>query len=227
MTGPVIGVTLAIRIDLLAAAQGGRTPGWKRLPAYLLIPVADGADVTVGMCELNVDAPIVSNRPYPWEMKTRVNPPHPQAGPIGFAVLCAFGIVVAVRGMLQVRIGTEPWWVSVLLMVMVVAGFVFIDGGWVWVQRELTFSDGTIVVRRWFEVLRGRPGRVIPVDPRTRAAIVPRNGRSLRIERDGRVEALLTIGYWERKRIRELVDALRAHAIELDQSWGGDYPPGI
>jgi hypothetical protein len=47
------------------------------------------------------------------------------------------------------------------------------------------------------------------------------------IERDGRVEALMTLGYWEPKRIRELVDALRAHAVELDQSWVGDYPPGI
>jgi hypothetical protein len=160
-------------------------------------------------------------------MKTAVNPPHPQSGPIGFAVLCAFGIVVAVRGMLQARIGTEPWWVGVMLIAILVPAFVFIDGGWLWVQRELTFSDGTIVVQRWSEVLRGRPGRVIPVDRGTRASIIPRTGRSLRIEHDGRLAALLTLGYWEPKRIRELVDALRAHAVQLDQSWDGDYPPGI
>jgi hypothetical protein len=160
-------------------------------------------------------------------MKTPVNPPHPQAGPIGFAVLCAFGMVVAVRGMLQEPIGTEPWWVGVALIAMLVPAFVLIDGGWLWVQRELVFSDGTIIVRRWLEVIRGRPGRVIPVDARTRASLVPRNGRSLRIERDGRIAALLTLGYWEPKRIRELVDALRAYAVQLDQSWDGEYPPGI
>jgi hypothetical protein len=160
-------------------------------------------------------------------MKTQVNPPHPQAGPIGFVVLCAFGIVVAVREMLQVRIGTEPWWVGVMLIAIVIPAFVFIDGGWLWVQRELTVSDDTIVVRRWSEVLRGRPGREIRHDPGTRASIIPRAGRSLQIEHDGRIAALLTLGYWERKRIRELVDALRAHAVQLDQSWVGDYPPGI
>jgi hypothetical protein len=129
--------------------------------------------------------------------------------------------------MLQVRIGTEPWWVGVLLMALLVPAFAFIEGGWLWVQRELAFSDGTIVVRRWVEVLRGSPGRVIPINPQTRASIVPKNGRSLLIEGDGRVEALLTLGYWERKRIRELIDALRAHGVELDHSWVGEYPPGI
>ena len=160
-------------------------------------------------------------------MTTRVNPPHPQSGPIAFVVLCAFGVFVAVREMLQVRTGTEPWWVGVVLMAMLIPAFVVIDGGWLWVQRELTFSEGTIVVRRWIEVLRGRPGHVIPIDARTRASIVPRNGRSLRIERDGQVESLLTLGYWEPRRTRELVDALRAHGVELDQSLGGDSPPGI
>jgi hypothetical protein len=160
-------------------------------------------------------------------VKTRINPPHPQAGPIAFIVLCAYGAFVAVRGMLQVRIGTEPWWVGVLLMALLVPAFVFIEGGWLWVQRELVFSEGAIVVRRWVDVLRDRPGRVITIDPWTRASIVPKNGRSLLIEGDGRVEALLTLGYWERKRIRELIDALRAHGIELDHSWVGEYPPGI
>ena len=169
----------------------------------------------------------VSNQPYPWVMKTRINPPHPQPGPIAFAVVCAFGGLVAVRGMLQLRIGTEPWWVSLLAIAMLIPALVFIEGGWLWIQRELTFSDGRIVVRRWVEVLRDRPGHVIPIDPRTRVSIAPRNGRSLLIKRDGRVEALLTVGYWEPKRIRELVDALRAHAVELDQSWVGAYPPAV
>jgi hypothetical protein len=160
-------------------------------------------------------------------MPIRVNPPHPQSGPIVFVVLCAYGVFLAVREMLEVQIGTEPWWVGVVLIAILIPAFVVIDGGWLWVQRELTFSEGTIVVRRWIEVLRGRPGQAIPIDAQTRASIVPRNGRSLRIERDGHVETLLTLGYWEPRRIRELVDALRAHAVELDQSWGGAYPPGI
>ena len=70
----------------------------------------------------------VSNQPYPGVMKTRINPPHPQPGPIAFAVVCAFGGLVAVRGMLQLRIGTEPWWVSLLAIAMLIPALVFIGG---------------------------------------------------------------------------------------------------
>jgi hypothetical protein len=41
--------------------------------------------------------------------------------------------------------------------------------------------------------------------------------RSLGIERNGVIEARLTLGYWEPKRIRELIDALRAHGVEFGQ----------
>src|SRR5207244_10808974 len=75
------------------------------------------------------------NQPYPGVMKTRINPPHPQPGPIAFAVVCAFGGLVAVRGMLQLRIGTEPWWVSLLAIAMLIPALVFIEGGWLWIQR--------------------------------------------------------------------------------------------
>ena len=126
----------------------------------------------------------VSNQPYPWVMKTRINPPHPQPGPIAFAVVCAFGGLVAVRGMLQLRIGTEPWWVSLLAIAMLIPALVFIEGGWLWIQRELTFSDGRIVVRRWVEVLRDRPGHVIPIDPRTRGVHRPKE-RALPVDRAG------------------------------------------
>jgi hypothetical protein len=156
----------------------------------------------------------------------RINPLHPQDGPVLFAFVCVVGTVLALGRSLSYRIGTDPWWASVLAVAIVVVGFVSIVGGWLWIQREVAFADGTIVVRRWIDALRGRPGQAIPVGDETRVAITLENVRSLRIERNGRPEAVLTLGYWEPGRIRELVDAMRAHRIPFAQYWDGEYPPG-
>ena len=160
-------------------------------------------------------------------MDIRINPPHLQPGPVGFAFICVWGVALAVRGLTQARLGSEPWWVGVALLAIVLPAFAFIDGGWLWIQREIDFSDGTIVVRRWIEVLAGRAGRAIPIDRETRSSITLENVRSLRIERLGRTETRLTLGYWEPRRIRALVDALQTHGVRLDQYWIGVYPPGI
>lgn len=113
------------------------------------------------------------------------------------------------------RVGSGPWSVGAMAVVLLLGAFGFILGGWLWIQREVDISDGTIVVRRWIDILRGRPGIAIPVDPATRTSITSENVRSLRIERNGVAEARLTLGYWEPKRIDELTDALRAHGVEF------------
>lgn len=160
-------------------------------------------------------------------MITRVNPPHPQDGPVLFVLMCVVGIVLAVQKFQEFRIGTDPWWAAVLLVVIVLASFAFIIGGWLWIQREVAFSEGQIVVRRWTEAIRGRPGRVIPLGDETRTSITLENVRSLRIERNGATEAVLTLGYWELPQIRELIDALRANGVPYSQYWDGEYPPGV
>lgn len=160
-------------------------------------------------------------------MSTRVNPPHPQDGPVLFALLGIVGIVLAVQKFQEFRMGTDPWWASVLLVVIVLASFAFIIGGWLWIQREVAIGDGRIVVRRWIDVISGRPGRAIPLGAETRTSITLENVRSLRIERNGLTEAVLTLGYWEPHRIRELIDALRANGVPYSQYWDGVYPPGV
>jgi hypothetical protein len=77
----------------------------------------------------------------------------------------------------------------------------------------------------WIEVLRGHPGRTYPLDGRTTTAINLENVRSLFISRDGEVVNRLTLGYWRPRQVRELIDALRAHGVELDGNWDGEYPP--
>lgn len=160
-------------------------------------------------------------------MITRVNEPHPQEGPILLALISAVGLFFVIRGLVTLPIGTEPWRVGVWGLLIVVGGLVFIEGGWLWIQREVTFSDGTIVVRRWIEAIRGKPGRALPLDDDTRISITLENIQSLRIERNGKAEAVMTLGYWEPHRIRQLIDALRAHAVPFAQHWDGDYPPGV
>jgi translation elongation factor EF-Tu-like GTPase len=59
MDRPEFGLTLTVRIDLLTTAQGGRThPVRSGYRPICLIPVTDGPDVMVGMCELSLDNPL-------------------------------------------------------------------------------------------------------------------------------------------------------------------------
>jgi len=156
-----------------------------------------------------------------------VNPPHSQAGPILFAVVCAVGSAFTIRGLITLPIGTEPWLVGALAQLIILVGFVFIELGWLWIQREVTISDGRVVVRRWLDAVRGRPGREIPLGPGVRTSITLENVRSLRIERDGETETVLTLGYWERSSVRDLIDGLRATEVPFAQYWIGEYPPDL
>lgn len=159
-------------------------------------------------------------------MKKRVNPPAPQLGPIAFAGVCFVGVAYSLPLLLSMRYGSQPWQVGLLLLVTVLAGFAFIVGGWLAIQREVDFVDGQMTIRRWIEVVSGRPGETYPLDGRTTAAIVLQNVRSLFISRDGVVVNKLTLGYWQARPIRDLVDALRANDVALDGYWEGEYPPG-
>jgi hypothetical protein len=124
-------------------------------------------------------------------------------------------------------IGTEPWLVAALGQLIILAGFLFIELGWLWIQREITVSDGRMVIRRWIDAFLSRPGQEIPLGPGVRIAITLENIRSLRIERDGVREAILTLGYWERSSVRDLIDVLRANGLPFAQYWIGEYPPDV
>lgn len=163
---------------------------------------------------------------YGADMSTKVNPPQPQGGPILFLLVCLVGIAFAGGGIVTLEAGTEPWWAGVLGLGIIVGGGILLIGGWLWIQREVVFSDGAVIVRRWLDVLAGRPGRVIRLGDGTRVSITLENIQSLRIERDGVLEASLTLGYWEPNNVRHLVEALRANRVPFGQHWKGEYPPG-
>ncbi len=159
-------------------------------------------------------------------MNARINPPHAQPGPAVFSIICVLGVVAAVRGMTSLPLGSEQWWVGFLGLAVLIPAFAFIIGGWLHVQREVAFESDAIRVRRWREILAGRPGRVMPLDAGTRAAITLENIRSLRLEHEGVAPIGLTLGYWELRSIRQLVEVLRGRGIPLAQYWAGVYPPG-
>ncbi len=159
-------------------------------------------------------------------MTERLNPPYPQLGPVTFIGICVVGVAVAVRGMLSLRVGTEQWWTAVLALLIIIPGFTIIISGWLYIQREVVFGADSIVVRRWLDILAGRPGRTLPLDDGTRAAITLDNVRSLRLEHAGVPPIQLTLGYWIPRRIARLVEVLHARGIPLAQYWEGFYPPG-
>ena len=148
-------------------------------------------------------------------MNARINSPHWQPGPFVWVLVSAFGCLVAVRGMMQVAFGSEPWWVGFAFVGMDVAAFAFIEGIWLYAQREVPFVDGRIVVRRWIEVLLRSPGTDIPLDSRTRSVITMQNGRRLKIERDGAVVVSMQLVLWERDEVAELASTFGQHGAAL------------
>jgi len=70
MERPNFGLTLAVRIDLLATAQGGRIrPVGSGYRPICLIPVTDGPDAMVGLCELSLDNPLTPGEIGPGRLK--------------------------------------------------------------------------------------------------------------------------------------------------------------
>lgn len=160
-------------------------------------------------------------------MTTKVNPPHAQAGPVLFAAVCAVGSAFTLVGLFTLPFGSEPWLVGAIGQLVFIGGFVLIEGGRLWIQREVAFSDDRIVIRRWIDAIRGRSGRMIPLGDETRASITLENLRSLRIERNGVTETVLTLGYWEPSHVRNLIDAFRAYEVPFAHYWVGAYPPDL
>ena len=142
-----------------------------------------------------------------------------------FAVICAIGVAYSIGGLAGSAVGTQPWWVGILGLGLLVPVFLFIDGGWLWIQRQVEIADGTISVTRWLDVLRGRQGPAIPLDASTTVSIVTDGRRQLRIERLGVVAVDCTLLYWPPHAVRALLDAFRSAGIEVGKSWTGDYPP--
>jgi len=65
---------------------------------------------------------------------------------VALAVVCIFGIALAGRGLLTVRIGNGPWSVDAMAPFILIVAFAFIEVGWLWIQREVDISDGAILV---------------------------------------------------------------------------------
>ena len=148
-------------------------------------------------------------------MNARINSPHWQPGPFVWVLVAAFGCLVALRGMMQVAFGSEQWWVGFVFIGVDVAAFAFIEGIWLYAQREVAFADGRIVVRRWIEVLLRLPGTEIPLDATTRSVITMQDGRRLKIERDGAVVVSMQLVLWERDTVAELSSTFAQHGAAL------------
>lgn len=154
----------------------------------------------------------------------RVNRPHWQPGPLAWAVVTAVSIILLLRHMLDFPVGSEPWWGGLVMVGMAVLAFAFIEGVWLYAQREVAFADGRILVRRWMEMILGRPGVEVPIDPGTRSTITLEGGRRLRIERGDTIVVSMQLMYWPVDTVVELVGAFRSHGAELATPWDGGVP---
>jgi hypothetical protein len=111
-------------------------------------------------------------------------------------------------------------------LTIIATSLVVILGGWLWIQREVNISPQGVLVTRWIDRLRSRPGRWIPAEG-TECLITLDNIRTLYVVHQGTKVLGVTLAYWEPSEIRELIDGIRASGIPLWHYWHGEYPPDI
>ncbi len=120
--------------------------------------------------------------------------------------------------MVETRVGSEAWQVALLFIALTIAAFCSIEGWWAASQREVRFCDDTLVIRRWSDILLGRPGSQIPVRSVTAARLVFASGRRLElVAMPLRVD--FWVGLWPRHELRELREALATRGITLESDW--------
>jgi hypothetical protein len=112
-------------------------------------------------------------------MSETLNSPKLQSGLVVWGAVCLFGAGLGIKLAFDYRFGTDAWQASIALMALSILGWVAM-AAIVWLeQREVTLLPGAIVVRRWSEILLGRPGRRMALEGPVHARIfVGANGYS-------------------------------------------------
>lgn len=157
-------------------------------------------------------------------MTSRVNAPHWQSGPLAWALVSGVLTLLVLTQTLRSQVGSERWWGGLLLVGCGLFAFAFVEGIWLYAQREVAFSGGRIVIRRWAETLVGRPGVEVPLDTETKCTITRERGRHLTIERGNTIAVSMQLVYWEVDTVVELVAAFRQFGAEIATPWNGDHP---
>jgi hypothetical protein len=141
----------------------------------------------------------------------RLNRPTVQPGIIAFTLLAGVLVAASVRVMLLTPIGSDPWQAGILGLALAAAGYVVVVMLLLWAQREVDVGPGTVTIRRWTDVLRGKDELLIPID-HLRVGV---DGRVMLFAFPGRVYQLW-IAYWPSQELEALREALIREGVTIE-----------
>lgn len=150
-------------------------------------------------------------------MNEPLNTPKLQWSLVIWGAFCLFGVLLGVKLMFEYPVGTDSWQASMLLIALCVVGWVAIAAIVWFQQRVLAFVSGALLVRRWTDVLLGRPGRRIALSGALRARIfVGSHGYSAAKIEVGGETLKFPLTFWPRSDTRQLPEILERHGMTVE-----------
>lgn len=136
-----------------------------------------------------------------------------------WAAFCVFGFLFAVYLLFDYPIGSESWWVGVLMATTVLMGFLSIEGWWLLSQREVSLGSETVVVRRWSDALLARRGQELAIERIRSVRLVFENGKKVRIDLRGGKAISFWAAPWSREELDHLIRGAQMRGIPVQEDW--------
>ena len=151
-------------------------------------------------------------------MNVTLNRPIIQVALVAWGTFCLFGVLLGVKlALFDYSFGTDAWQASILLIALSLFSWLAV-AVIVWSQqRELTFGSEAIRIRRWTDVLLGRPGRHISLvgAPRVRIFVGSYGYSAVKIEVSGKAISF-PLTFWPRQEARRLPEILEDHGFTVE-----------
>jgi hypothetical protein len=148
----------------------------------------------------------------------RLNPPTIQFAPSLWAAVCIVGLGVFVQKLFEFPVGTSGWQGGIAGIVLVVFGFVSIEGWWLASQREIETDAEGITIRSWLQLLAGRPGSRILWRSMSSVSLVFASGRKLEIVTPNR-RYLFWVAIWNPSVLVELLQLANHNGVPTQTDW--------
>lgn len=150
-------------------------------------------------------------------MNETLNTPRLQWVLVIWGGFCLFGVLLGVKLMFEYPVGTDGWQASIFLVAICLAGWIGIAAIVWFEQRELAFVPGALLVRRWTDVVIGRPGKRIALGgpPRARIFVGSYGYSAVKVEVGGET-LMFPLSFWPRSDARQLPEVLKRHGMTVE-----------
>jgi hypothetical protein len=150
-------------------------------------------------------------------MYETLNPPRLQWVLVVWGGICLFGVLLGVKLMFEYPVGTDGWQASIFLVAICVAGWIGIAAIVWFEQRQLAFVPEALLVRRWTDVVFGRPGKRIALRGALSARMfVGSYGYSAAKIEVGGETLMFPLSFWPRSDAQRLAEVLERHGMTVE-----------